>query len=394
MNALSTRSRLPEPITYQVVVLADESADWKIAGLSQLTRLAFALDEFLQNERANASATVVVRSKIDISSMQPSPTLPRIAFAPDLSSPPDLILSTRLFFFRDGVKEFCERQARVLTKDVDLADSKFDELDRFVRDIGSSPNKWQYIENQKQIPPIEIAFLSAAGKSQDGLVAKYINRPISRRITRVLLHFPITPNQWTVATSLLALPACFLLADGSYSGIVAGAVCYQVINILDGCDGEISRAKYLESERGRRFDAFCDLVLNLIFVLSLGIGLFRREQTEVRWVYLSEAVLSVSMVAVRLARYARDLLSDATTKLSPQHETVIRTSGARFFGSGFTDWLFQMAKRDVAFFAFAILAVFGRAPWILHCFFAFALGSLILSWKGRAAGDKIDIAVQ
>lgn len=390
-------------MTQQIVILADESANWKIAGLRQLDRLTLAIDRFLQRAGDDTSATVVVLWKPQIASERKwSPSnlpLKHAAFAPRPLGPVDLILSTRLFFFRNGIGAFRARQALSPLTDVDLIESKFEELDRSVRSLGSAPDEWEYLDKKEDIPALEIAFLGAAGKSQDGLVAKFLNRPISRCITRLLLHYPITPNQWTLATSLLALPACLALAHGSYFGIVLGTLLYQLISILDGCDGEIARAKYLESERGRRFDAFCDLVINLLFVLSLGIGLYRREETVTRWIYLSEAILSVSMVAARLARYARDLLGQATHELSPQHENIIRDSGAHFLGSRFTAWLFQITKRDVAFLAFAILAIAGCAPWILHCFFAFALGSLILSWRGRAAGevragDKIDIALE
>jgi len=68
-------------------------------------------------------------------------------------------------------------------------------------------------------------------------------------------------------TFALALWLFVFLVRGDYTGFLAGTALFQLINILDGCDGEIARAKYLDSERGRRLDAFCDFVANLIFVL-------------------------------------------------------------------------------------------------------------------------------
>ena len=48
-------------------------------------------------------------------------------------------------------------------------------------------------------------------KPQDGFVSRFLNRPISRRITRFLVKFPIDPNAWTISI-FVVLP------------IVAGAI--------------------------------------------------------------------------------------------------------------------------------------------------------------------------
>src|SRR5256884_7762050 len=110
-------------------------------------------------------------------------------------------------------------------------------------------------------------------KPQDGLVSRFLNRPISRRITSVLLKFPIHPSTWTISICLLPLIAGVFLVRGDYVSIVIGAAIFQVFSILDGCDGEIARAKNLESKLGERLDYFCDFMASLLYVLALGFGL-------------------------------------------------------------------------------------------------------------------------
>src|SRR5438874_3727231 len=110
-------------------------------------------------------------------------------------------------------------------------------------------------------------------KPQDGFVSRFFNRPISRRITRFLLQFPIHPNAWTISIFVLPLIACVFLARGNYVSIVIGAAIFQVFSILDGCDGEIARGKNLESKLGERLDYFCDFIASLLYVLALGFGL-------------------------------------------------------------------------------------------------------------------------
>src|SRR5207247_3602585 len=110
-------------------------------------------------------------------------------------------------------------------------------------------------------------------KPQDGFVSRFLNRPISRHITRFLLKFPIHPNAWTISIFVLPLIACLFLVRGDYVSLVIGAVIFQVFSILDGCDGEIARAKNLESKFGERLDYFCDFTASLLYVLSLVVWL-------------------------------------------------------------------------------------------------------------------------
>src|SRR5438094_3987201 len=110
-------------------------------------------------------------------------------------------------------------------------------------------------------------------KPQDGFISRFLNRPISRRITRFLLKFPIHPNAWTISIFVLPLIACVFLVRGNYISIVIGAAIFQAFSILDGCDGEIARARNLESKFGERLDYFCDFMASLLYVLAIGLGL-------------------------------------------------------------------------------------------------------------------------
>jgi phosphatidylglycerophosphate synthase len=214
-----------------------------------------------------------------------------------------------------------------------------------------------------------------------------LNRPISRVITRLLLKLPITPNVWTILTFAPALVAFVFLVRGDYTGFLTGTALFQLINILDGCDGEIARAKYLDSERGRRLDAFCDFVANLIFVLCLGIGLFRQPSlsANIDFVYLFESLITFFIMAGGLGRYLMPLLThDADGVVSRRQEDF--NLADRFFGRGLTAFIYQITQRDVIYFVFLLLAVAGCASWILHIFFAFSVITLLFrlfrrSWR-------------
>src|SRR5437762_11564630 len=83
-------------------------------------------------------------------------------------------------------------------------------------------------------------------KPQDGFGSRLLNRPISRRITSVLLKFPIHPSTWTISICVLPLIASVCLVRGDDVSIVIGAAISQVFSILAPCDGDVARAQNME----------------------------------------------------------------------------------------------------------------------------------------------------
>jgi 1L-myo-inositol 1-phosphate cytidylyltransferase / CDP-L-myo-inositol myo-inositolphosphotransferase len=212
-------------------------------------------------------------------------------------------------------------------------------------------------------------------KPQDGFVSRFLNRPISRQITRFLLKFPIHPNAWTISIFALPLIACLFLVRGGYVSLVIGAVIFQVFSILDGCDGEIARTKNLESKFGERLDYFCDFTASLLYVLALGVGLHRS----------SEGIICAVLITANelLLRAGRSRISVPSSEwhesFYARHHGMIGHSGLLNFGERFVWWLFQLTKRDMAVFVFVILALLGLADWILHLWTIVAGASLVLN---------------
>ena len=212
-------------------------------------------------------------------------------------------------------------------------------------------------------------------KPQDGFVSRFFNRPISRRITSVLLKFPIHPSTWTISIFVLPLIASVFLVRGDYVSIVIGAAIFQAFSILDGCDGEIARAKNLESKFGERLDYFCDFVASLLYVLALGLGLHRSSEGIVC------AVLITANEVLLRAGKSQTAVAPSTLHESfyARHRAMIGHSGLLNLGERFVWWLFQLTKRDMAILVFLLLALLGLAQWILHLWVTVAGVSLVLS---------------
>jgi phosphatidylglycerophosphate synthase len=374
----------------RIVILCDESANWQIAGLRQLDRLVLELDEFAEAMGTPNKIEIVVTWKPEIPLSQrwlPKPqriTRVRLTEACGLVEPEARILATRLFIARTGLSKFFSVAPAVKIEEpiVDLTRAWPRVFERFERTcrtaVRAEEEHWRLLAHPSEIVAAEKQFLRHIGKSQDGMVSKFLNRPISRVITRLLLRLPITPNAWTVLIFAPALVAFVFLVRGDYTGFLLGTALFQLINILDGCDGEIARAKYLDSERGRRLDAFCDFVANLIFVLCLGIGLFRQVSvsTNIRFGYLLESLITFFLMARGFGRFVMPLLARYTTRLVSRRQEDFGVA-ERFFGRALTAFIFQITQRDVIYFVFLLLAIAGRASWILHIVCAFSVISLL-----------------
>jgi phosphatidylglycerophosphate synthase len=212
-------------------------------------------------------------------------------------------------------------------------------------------------------------------KPQDGFVSRFLNRPISRRITSFLLKFPIYPNGWTISIFVLPLVAGAFLIRGDYVSIVIGAAIFQVFSILDGCDGEIARAKNLESKFGERLDYFCDFTASLLYVLTLGLGLHRSREGAV-----CAVLITANELFLRVGKNKMVAGSSASHQsFYARHRAMIGHSGLLNFGERFVWWLFQLTKRDMAILFFLMLALLGLADWILHLWTMVAGASLVLS---------------
>jgi CDP-L-myo-inositol myo-inositolphosphotransferase len=119
--------------------------------------------------------------------------------------------------------------------------------------------------------------VASTGKSGDGIVSRYVNRPISRAITRVLLRFPgIRPHHATAAAGAIGILMAASLLVGGKAGLLLGAILFQLASIVDGVDGEIARATFRSSSAGAMWDSLTDAATNISFIGGVTVNLWLR----------------------------------------------------------------------------------------------------------------------
>jgi phosphatidylglycerophosphate synthase len=387
-----------------VIVLADESADWKIAGLRQLERLVLALDELATSISSQRKIEIFIFWRPDIVAQKrwrpQNPRLSRCAFVDALTvGGRERVFNTHLLVKRHGLEQFVHDSVP-LENDATIGDESavWQKLWQRFQNAGveAAPHKresWRYIGDERDIARAEGWLLRGSGKSRDGFVSRYLNRPISCTVSRFLVKTSITPNLWTVLITAFPVVGFLFLIHGTYPGFVIGALLFNLHSILDGCDGEIARAKYLDSEKGPGIDAIGDLIALLLFSIGLGFGLFRSAHQSLvgQWAFLSEGVLASVFIALRLGPdHVFDLLRRGPAAVVfTKDDERLRRSGGRFLGDQLTSLGFELAKRDVAFFLFLVVIALGGARWILHLLVIYAVATWMLSQRGRAGPEKM-----
>ena len=207
--------------------------------------------------------------------------------------------------------------------------------------------------------------LLATGKSSDGPVSQALNRPISRRISALLLHIPaFRPIHATIGTALISATMLAALLLGGSVGLIAGGLLFHAASIFDGVDGEVARATYRSSPAGAALDSAVDVATNCLFILGVTINLAARGHPEAialgGWGLL---VLLTGLLAIGWRRVRSD--GSLNFDLVKDHYRT-RYQGLLFrFLVGFAT---TVTSRDFFAFLFAVLIIAGRPMAVLHIF--------------------------
>lgn len=212
--------------------------------------------------------------------------------------------------------------------------------------------------------------VAATIKPGDGLVSRHINRPVSMRISLVLLRFAaIRPLHATALTGLFGLLMALSLFSGTQTGLLVGGILFQVASIVDGVDGEIARATQRTSARGAMLDTVTDGITNVAFLAGLAFNLHQQGHPFALSTGMAGVICFASglvLLGVNAARSGDTITFDAVKHYLNRNPTRI------------SQILIWIAMRD--FFALASMAfiLMGFAFLLLTIFAAVAMGWLLV----------------
>lgn len=154
---------------------------------------------------------------------------------------------------------------------------------------------WQDVDTPEDLRRVSRTLRRSLTKEEDGPVSRYLNRPISTRISTVLAHLPIHPDAVSVLAFLVALLAAWSLGLGA---AMPGAILVHVASVLDGVDGEIARLQLRTSPGGALLDGVLDRLADAAVIAGLAVWGLESGGTPASIVLLAVAATAGSILSM------------------------------------------------------------------------------------------------
>ena len=189
-----------------------------------------------------------------------------------------------------------------------------------------APHLWQQVTDKRSARAAKNMLFDQVSKATSGTVARLLNVRISVPISKLIVDTGISPNMVTFFMVLCPglLGAYLATQPDSYLRLACAGILWQLASILDGCDGEIARAKLAETKFGAWFDTVTDNLAYLFGYAGLMAGMWYLYPDNYLPIYLGiSAIASMVLTLGLLYSYAlktgtgslQYYLSDLTNKV-------------------------------------------------------------------------------
>ena len=207
------------------------------------------------------------------------------------------------------------------------------------------------IEEPASIKRIEKILLKSVGGKMDGMVDRYLNRPISLILTKFFLKTSITPNAITLLSFFIGSLSAYFFSLGGYLNPIIGGLLFQFSSVVDCSDGEVARLKFMESSFGKWLDITLDNIAHLLIFSGITWAVVHHPQGYdfLAWGLLSLVGIIFSFIMVTLS-----LQISSPREKGPEVRTYNRMQGI----------ISMMANRDFSI-VILIFAFWAKLPWLL-----------------------------
>ena len=182
-------------------------------------------------------------------------------------------------------------------------------------------------------------------KDAEGFMSRHVERRISLALTRRLVRFSVTPNAMTLVSLAIGMAAAPFFLSAAPGLQLTGALLFLLHSILDGCDGEIARLKFLESPGGAALDFWGDNTVHVAVFGCMAVG----------WSQSAQSALPLALGAFAIAGTLLAAFVVAPHTVGPPAPPA-RTAGARAADA--------LANRDFIYLIIA-LSAFGKGSWFI-----------------------------
>ena len=174
---------------------------------------------------------------------------------------------------------------------------------------------WCDVDTVESLEYAKRKMLDSLTKPTDGVVSKYINRRFSKRVSKRLVNTNLTPTQITVMSFILAMVSAAFFFLGEYKYLIIGGILAQASSIIDGCDGEVARLKFLKTDYGAFVDSILDRYADGIILLGLIFGYWMLNGGISVWIIGFFALTGSFMISYTNARFENIFEKSVKTRI-------------------------------------------------------------------------------
>jgi len=158
---------------------------------------------------------------------------------------------------------------------------------------------WQDVDTPQDLRAARALVRRSLGKDTDGPVSRYLNRPISTRISMTLAALRLSPTLLSFLTFLVGMWGAWSLSAGR---ALMGGLLVQAASVLDGTDGETARLLGRASARGAFIDGLFDRMVDAAIVAALWLWAWDDPSRAFRIGVMTVSAIGWGLLAMALKR--------------------------------------------------------------------------------------------
>jgi phosphatidylglycerophosphate synthase len=239
------------------------------------------------------------------------------------------------------------------------------------------------LESPTDLRRAERHLLRSLIKDTEGFMSRHFDRRISLAISRRLAGTRVTPNMMTILSVAIGVFGALFFLSPAPLWQTAGALCFVLHSIVDGCDGELARLRFQESRWGGLLDFWGDNLVHFAVYSAIAVGWSRAIGQG--WPLWFGALAILGNLVSALFVHLQTMRSERVAhKEGPLFKSVSQRSTRL---SRIAD---ELSRRDFIYLVL-ILSAFGKAHWFLVMA---AIGAPIyfLVLVGLALSERRDVS--
>ena len=154
----------------------------------------------------------------------------------------------------------------------------------------------------------DIAAIYRASKKKKDInwFTEWIARPPAAVVVYALRNTPITPNQVTFLSAIIAAAACalFALTPGNWPMLVVAAAIFELSFVLDCADGQLARLRKIASPIGHLLDFLMDELKAMLLLTCVTVRIWQ-ETGDDRLIILGVFALFSLAAGLSLTSFTR-----------------------------------------------------------------------------------------